>query len=98
MPGRSCEDTDDRQERIRTRMNHRYIVWTGHYRGRHYREMHIIGPNDAPICAAERSYRTEYETVYEGRPQGYALCRYCARALPAFEQAEKLRTWQELAT
>ena len=79
-------------------MQHSYIVWEGHYRGRRYREMHICGPNDLPICVAWKPESTEYETIYTGRPEGHALCRYCSQKRVAFEQAEKLRTWQELAT
>lgn len=79
-------------------MQHRYIVWEGHYHGRHFKEMHIIGPNDKPICASWKYPSIKDETIYKGRPDGYALCRYCSRKRADFEQAEKLRTWQELAT
>lgn len=78
-------------------MRHRYIVWTGHYRGRHYKEMHICGPANMPICTTWKPASLEDETIYKGRPEGYALCRYCTKKRTDFEQAEKLRTWQELA-
>jgi hypothetical protein len=78
-------------------MKHRYIVWTGHYRGRRFVEMHIIDKDDKPICASWRAASVQNETIYSGRPEGYALCRYCARKRIEFEQAEKLRTWRELA-
>lgn len=78
-------------------MKHRFIVWGGHYHGRRFKEMHIIGIDDKPICKIWQSQSTEYEEIYSGRPEGHALCRMCSRALLGFEQAEKLRTWQELA-
>lgn len=78
-------------------MQHRYIVWEGHYRGRRYTEMHIINREDKPICGAPRHKSTEHGTIWEGRPDGYRLCGSCRQKRPAFEQAEKLRTWQELA-
>ena len=78
-------------------MQLRYIVWEGHWHGRRFKEMHIINPKDKPICATWKSESAEYEAIYTGRPEGYPLCRYCARKRADFEQAEKLRTWQELA-
>jgi len=78
-------------------MIHRYVVWEGHYLGRRFREMHIIDASDKPICAAWTYPSIEYQTIYKGKPDGCALCRYCSRKREAFEQAEKLRTWQELA-
>lgn len=78
-------------------MDHRYIVWTGRHRGRYYKEMHICGPSDMPICTSRKPASLVYETIYSGRPEGYALCRYCSKKRVGFEQAEKLRTWQELA-
>jgi hypothetical protein len=76
-------------------MQHRYILWEGHYRGRRWREMHIIGSDDRPICKTWKSASTEHETVWLGRPEGYSLCLGCIRERKAFEESERLRTWTE---
>lgn len=78
-------------------MQHRYIVWQGRFRGRFYKEMHIIGADDKPICNSWKPASVDQEDIWKGRPEGYALCRYCSRKREDFEQSEKLRTWQELA-
>ena len=78
-------------------MQHRYVVWEGHYRGRYFREMHIIDHADKPICSAWTYPSIEHVTIYKGRPEVCRLCRSCTKHREAFEQAEQLRTWQELA-
>jgi hypothetical protein len=78
-------------------LQHRYIVWQGHFRGRYYSEMHIVDHEEKTICHAWRPASVEHETVYRGRPDGYPLCRNCTRHREEFEQREKLRTWKALA-
>lgn len=75
-------------------MKHRYIIWTGHRKNRHFFiEVHIIDGHDDPICQATKGADAESENIYRARPDGLPLCKYCRTALPAFEDTEKLRTW-----
>jgi hypothetical protein len=79
------------------KMQHRYIVWEGRYRGRRFTEMHIIDQENQPICKTRKPNAATDEAIWKGRPEGLSLCRRCMRERQAFEQHEELRTWRELA-